>query len=106
MLNEPVIGMAPDPDGEGYWLVAADGGIFAYSAPFAGSVPGALPGVRLNEPIVAGVPYGSAYLLIGADGGVFAFGDRPFAGSLASAPPEVPIIAVLPVPVASAGAEP
>ena len=30
--------MAPAPDGNGYWLVASDGGIFAYGdAPFYGS---------------------------------------------------------------------
>ena len=36
-LNAPVMSMAPDPDGVGYWLVAADGGIFAFGAPFHGS---------------------------------------------------------------------
>ncbi len=29
-LNKPVVGMANTPDGNGYWLVASDGGIFAY----------------------------------------------------------------------------
>ena len=29
-LNKPVVGMASTPDGAGYWLVAADGGIFAF----------------------------------------------------------------------------
>jgi hypothetical protein len=48
-LNQPVVGMAATPDGGGYWLVAADGGIFAYAdAPFDGST-GA---IHLNEPIV------------------------------------------------------
>ena len=28
-LNRPVVGMAPTLDGHGYWLVAADGGIFS-----------------------------------------------------------------------------
>lgn len=45
----PIVGMAA-PDGDGYWLVAADGGIFSYGdANFFGST-GAM---RLNEPIVA-----------------------------------------------------
>ena len=40
-LNEPVVGMAPTPDSGGYWLVASDGGIFAFGdAGFYGS-PGA-----------------------------------------------------------------
>jgi D-alanyl-D-alanine carboxypeptidase len=34
--------MAPTPSGNGYWLVASDGGVFTFGdAPFAGSIPGA-----------------------------------------------------------------
>jgi hypothetical protein len=29
-LNKPIVGMAATADGGGYWLVASDGGIFAY----------------------------------------------------------------------------
>ena len=29
-LNAPVVGMAATPDGGGYWLVAADGGVFSF----------------------------------------------------------------------------
>ena len=37
-LNKPIVGMAPTRDGGGYWLVASDGGIFAYGdAGFYGS---------------------------------------------------------------------
>ena len=36
------------PDGHGYWLVASDGGIFSYNAPFLGST-GA---IKLNQPVV------------------------------------------------------
>ena len=38
MLNKPIVGMAPTPDGKGYWLVASDGGIFTFGdAGFFGS---------------------------------------------------------------------
>ena len=48
-LNKPIVGMAATPDGKGYWLVASDGGIFAFGdAVFYGST-GAM---RLNKPIV------------------------------------------------------
>ena len=30
LLDAPVVGMAPTPDGGGYWLVASDGGVFAF----------------------------------------------------------------------------
>jgi hypothetical protein len=35
-LNAPVTGVAADAATGGYWLVAADGGIFSYGAPFFG----------------------------------------------------------------------
>ena len=48
-LNQPIVGMAATPTGRGYWLVAADGGIFSFGdAAFYGST-GAM---RLNQPIV------------------------------------------------------
>ncbi len=49
MLNKPIVGMASTPDGKGYWLVASDGGIFAFgTAGFYGSTGAAV----LNKPIV------------------------------------------------------
>jgi hypothetical protein len=29
--------MSTPPDGQGYWFVASDGGIFSFDAPFYGS---------------------------------------------------------------------
>src|SRR5664279_4910510 len=38
-LNAPVVGIAATADGGGYWLVAADGGVFTFGdARFAGSL--------------------------------------------------------------------
>jgi hypothetical protein len=34
-LQRPIVGSAAD--GSGYWMVAADGGIFSFDAPFYGS---------------------------------------------------------------------
>ena len=40
-MNKPIVGMAATPDGGGYWLVASDGGEFAFGgASSDGSVPG------------------------------------------------------------------
>jgi len=66
--------MASTIDGNGYWLVASDGGIFAFGdAGFFGST-GGLP---LQKPIVgmASAPDGSGYWLVASDGGIFNFGD-------------------------------
>jgi len=74
------VGIAATPDGQGYWLVASDGGVFTFrDAAFYGST-GA---VHLNEPIVgiAATPDGQGYWLVASDGGVFTFGDASFMGS-------------------------
>ena len=43
-INEPIVGMAPTHDGQGYWLVASDGGIFAFGdAAFEGSLGSSPP---------------------------------------------------------------
>jgi hypothetical protein len=79
-LTKPIVGMAATPDGQGYWLVASDGGIFTYGdAQFYGST-GAL---HLNEPIVgmAATPDGQGYWLVASDGGIFTYGDAQFYGS-------------------------
>jgi len=86
-LAKPIVGMAPDLATGGYWLVASDGGVFSYNAPFWGSVPQALgPGKSLNKPIVAmqAAADGSGYRMIAADGGVFDFGSCPYEGSPAA----------------------
>lgn len=52
-LNKPIVGMAPTPDGKGYWLVAADGGVFPFGD--AGGY-GSLGSTRINKPIVGMAP--------------------------------------------------
>ena len=89
-LNAPVQSLVPDPDGAGYWLVAADGGVFAFEAPFRGS----MGGTKLNKPVTGMVPFGNGYLMVGEDGGIFNFSDRPFLGSLGDRPPARPIVSV------------
>ena len=79
-LSRPIVGMAPTPDGGGYWLVASDGGIFNYGdAAFYGST-GA---IHLNRPIVgmAATADGRGYWLVASDGGIFSYGDATFYGS-------------------------
>ncbi len=79
-------GTAADPSAGGYWLAGADGGVYAFDAPFHGSLPGL--GVTPAAPVVGiaadpGTAAGSTaggYWLAGVDGGVYAF-DAPFHGS-------------------------
>ena len=88
----PVVGMAIVPHtSPGQWIVAADGGVFAYAgAPYYGS----MGGQHLNAPVVgiAATPSGHGYWLTAADGGVFAYGDAAFLGSLAGKRLNAPIV--------------
>ncbi|MDQ1568466.1 MAG: hypothetical protein QOF96_3346 [Actinomycetota bacterium] len=82
---------------QGYWFVAADGGIFAFgNAGFFGST-GSL---RLRQPIVgmAATPSGNGYWLVAADGGIFAFGDAPFYGSTGNIRLSQPIVGMASTP--------
>jgi hypothetical protein len=75
----PITGIAPSPDGGGYWLVGADGGVFAFgAAPY----PGSMAGVPLAKPVaaIAADPATGGYFELGEDGGVFAFA-APYVGS-------------------------
>jgi peptidoglycan-N-acetylglucosamine deacetylase len=77
--NLPLVGGSATPSGNGYWEVAADGGIFSFGdAAFHGS----MGGTPLNAPIVgmAATPSGNGYWEVAADGGIFSFG-APFFGS-------------------------
>ena len=89
--------MRATPSGHGYWLVAADGGIFTFGdARFYGST-GAL---RLNQPIVgmAATPIRQRLLARRADGGIFTFGDARFHGAATNRADPTPIIGIAPTP--------
>ena len=93
----PVVKMAPTPDGKGYWLVASDGGVFAYGdAGFFGSVGG----VPLRSPVVGMVatPDGGGYWLETSDGSVFAYGDAGFFGSVGAIAINQPIVGMASTP--------
>ncbi len=96
-LSSPVTAMATTPDGKGYWLVAADGGVFAFGdAPYEGS----LGSLKVYAPIVAiaATPDGKGYWLTGIDGGVFAFGDAVFHGSMGATKLAQPVVGMATTP--------
>ena len=72
--------MASTPSGHGYWLVAADGGVFTFGdATFHGSAAGMTHGAPILA--MAATRTGKGYYLLAANGGVFTFGDAHFAGA-------------------------
>lgn len=82
-LNKPVSCAAVTPTGQGYWLVAEDGGVFAKgdARPFPDN---SLPGTSLNKPIktVAATTSGNGLYLGAADGGTFTLGDASYQGNV------------------------
>jgi large repetitive protein len=96
-LNAPLVGIQSTLSGNGYWLVASDGGIFSFGdAVFHGSTGH----MRLAAPIVAMAvtPDGNGYWLVGSDGGVFAYGDARFYGSTGAMHLNKPIVAMAVTP--------
>ncbi len=94
-LVEPIVGLTGTP-ADGYYLVAADGGIFAYDAPFYGSMGGR----PLNQPMVgmAATLSGKGYWTVASDGGIFAFGDAPFHGSMGGVQLNKPVVGMAATP--------
>jgi hypothetical protein len=86
-LNSPIVDMARTPSGKGYWLVAADGGVFAFGdAPFHGS----LGGTGASVVAITGHPNSSTYTLLHADGRLTWFA----AGTGQTIPGTIPTYAV------------
>ena len=81
----------------GYFLVAADGGVFAFGV---GVYRGGRGGQPVNRPVVgmALTPGGDGYYLVSSDGGVFTYGDATFAGSTAGRRLNAPIVSIATVP--------
>ncbi len=80
-LNEPIVGMVPSTTGHGYFMVASDGGVFAFGdAHFAGSCPG-IGGC--DGAAVAVVPdsTGNGYWIVTKTGNVYGFGDAGYFGA-------------------------
>src|SRR2546423_1586182 len=79
------VGTAAAASPSGCWMVASDGGIFAFGdAKFDGSTGAIKP----NRPIsgMAPTPTGAGYWLTADDGGIFSFGDAAFFGAAPSRP--------------------
>jgi len=78
-LARPVIGMAARPQGDGYWLLGEDGGVFCFgNARFRGSWP-----VPSGSPCVSMIATttGKGYAMVRQNGAVRTFGDAPNLGN-------------------------
>ncbi|MHB1761485.1 MAG: G1 family glutamic endopeptidase, partial [Acidimicrobiales bacterium] len=85
----------------GYWLVASDGGVFAFGdAQFYGSMPGLPASAQPGKPVVAlaPTPDGRGYWETTSAGDVYSFGDARFYGSTGNLALADPIVSMAPTP--------
>jgi hypothetical protein len=81
-LDAPVVGMVPSNDDGGYFMVASDGGVFAFGdARFSGSCPGLAGGCAGAAVAVMPDHSGNGYWLVTKTGNVYGFGDAPYLGA-------------------------
>ncbi len=78
-LNAPIVGIVPSHDGGGYFMVASDGGVFAFGdAAYEGSCPGIGGCAGAGEVVMPA--NGNGYWLVTTSGDVYAFGGAPYLG--------------------------
>ncbi len=95
-LNAPIVGMVPSHDQGGYFMVASDGGVFAFGdAYFAGSCPG-IGGCSGAAVAVMPDASGNGYWLVTKTGNVYSFGDAASLG--APGPQSSPITSAVATP--------
>jgi hypothetical protein len=80
-LNAPIVGMVPSADGGGYFMVASDGGVFAFGdAKFAGSCY-SIGGCAGAAVAVMPDASGNGYWVVTQTGNVYTLGDAPYFGA-------------------------
>jgi hypothetical protein len=95
-LNAPIVGMVPSAGGGGYFMVASDGGVFAFGdAHFAGSCPG-IGGCAGAAVAVMPDASGNGYWLVTQSGHIYTFGDASYFG--APGPQAVPVTSAVRTP--------
>ena len=93
-LAAPVVAMASNAEGTGYWSANSQGQIATEGAV---TNEGSTAGLHLNAPIVeiVAAPNGPGYWEVASDGGVFAFGAAQFHGSMGGHALNAPIVGLV-----------
>lgn len=95
-LNAPVVAIATDATGNGYWSLTADGGVFTSGgADFFGAPVGSTAGPAAD---MVSTPTGDGYWIASADGGVYHYGDADWRGSARDVNLGKPIVGIAATP--------
>jgi hypothetical protein len=94
--SSAIIGIAPLPNGAGYWEAEANGTVAAFGA--AQSLGSVTSGLNAAIVGITATPDGGGYWLVGSDGGIFSFGDAAFYGSTGSLRLNKPIVGMASTP--------
>jgi hypothetical protein len=94
-VSSPVVAMAANASGKGYWLATAGGAVLPYGN---ATSYGSLAGKDLASPVasMAATPDGKGYWLATAAGGVYAFGDAKNHGAHVESQVTSPIVQLVP----------
>jgi len=86
ILDAPITHIVDASGPFGYWLVAADGGTFAFDAPFLGPAGSTV----LVRPVVGmgATADDGGYWFVASGGGLFSYGDAGYFGSNGGSPRE------------------
>jgi hypothetical protein len=95
--GEVAVGVAPRPQGDGYWIALRTGKVIAVGAAQHFGDASAVP---LNRGVVgiSSTASGQGYWLVAGDGGIFSFGDAQFFGSMGSTRLNQPVVGMSPTP--------
>jgi hypothetical protein len=97
VLTAGTIGVAPTPNGTGYWEAESNGVVANFGS---AQNYGSMQGHTLNFPLVgmAATPSGGGYWLVASDGGIFSFGNAAFYGSTGAIHLNKPIVGMASTP--------
>jgi len=94
-LASALVDIVVTSTGQGYWILAGDGGVFTFGdAAYHGST-GEL-GLNLPARAMAATASDGGYWFAAGDGGVFTFGDAAFHGSAGGLRLNKPVVGILP----------
>ena len=87
-----LVGVAPTPDGGGYWVLGANGTVYAFGdAPPVALAAGSPALATMKSPMTGLIPdfSGQGFDAVNGSGQAFAYGDAPYFGDVTTAVPRL-----------------